>query len=299
MSASISPTRWPSRARAAARLAETVDFPTPPLPDEIARAAPRLGCSIGVGGGGTPPRAAAPAACAAPARAAPPSPVPPPESFTLIVTAVTPGTSFTVLRASRTSVPASSRASRNVNVTAPPPSTARSFTIPAERTSLATRGLEMLARARSTCALSVLEAATGGNVPARAGRGQREREPRCRSAGFPMHEKGERPALAAVRLHPGATASDARARGVAQGLSRFRRGAGHRRNRLTLQPQRHRFPAHAARRTTTVARPHGRCSAAARHDGCGAPRYERPGGVQRHALHPSARGPGRNRVHAA
>src|SRR6266576_809798 len=52
MSASISPTRWPSRASAAARFAETVDFPTPPLPLEIARTLPRCGSSSGVGGAG-------------------------------------------------------------------------------------------------------------------------------------------------------------------------------------------------------------------------------------------------------
>src|SRR5438309_4420706 len=57
MSASISPTRCPppKRASATARFAETVDFPTPPLPDEIARTVPRWGSSTGVGGGGTPP----------------------------------------------------------------------------------------------------------------------------------------------------------------------------------------------------------------------------------------------------
>src|SRR6187200_738384 len=32
MSASISPTRWPCRCSATARLAATVDLPTPPLP---------------------------------------------------------------------------------------------------------------------------------------------------------------------------------------------------------------------------------------------------------------------------
>src|SRR5258708_6015464 len=52
MSASINPTRWPARAIAAARFAETVDFPTPPLPLEIASTLPRPGSSSGVGGGG-------------------------------------------------------------------------------------------------------------------------------------------------------------------------------------------------------------------------------------------------------
>src|SRR2546429_2602471 len=57
MSASMSPTRWPCRASATAKLAETVDFPTPPLPDEIASTLPRFGSSTGVGGGGTAPGA--------------------------------------------------------------------------------------------------------------------------------------------------------------------------------------------------------------------------------------------------
>src|SRR2546430_1684383 len=55
MSASMSPTRWPARASATARFAETVDLPTPPLPDEMASTVPRWWSSTGVGGGGTPP----------------------------------------------------------------------------------------------------------------------------------------------------------------------------------------------------------------------------------------------------
>src|ERR1051325_6975450 len=55
MSASMRPTRCPARANATATLADTVDLPTPPLPDEIARTLPRCGSSTGVGGGGTPP----------------------------------------------------------------------------------------------------------------------------------------------------------------------------------------------------------------------------------------------------
>src|SRR5207302_686256 len=49
----LSPPR--KRARATARLAETVDCPTPRLRDEIARTVPRWGSWTGVGGGGTPP----------------------------------------------------------------------------------------------------------------------------------------------------------------------------------------------------------------------------------------------------
>src|SRR2546425_6828411 len=74
MSASMRPTRAPLPANAAARLADTVDLPTPPFPDEIARTAPRFGCSIGVGGGGTAPGAPR----AAPLPPPPPPPTPPP-----------------------------------------------------------------------------------------------------------------------------------------------------------------------------------------------------------------------------
>src|SRR5260370_1139813 len=78
MSASMSPTRWPARASATARFAETVDLPTPPLPDEIARPVPRAGSSTGVGGGGTPP-GPVPGAASRRARSgpAPVSPAPP------------------------------------------------------------------------------------------------------------------------------------------------------------------------------------------------------------------------------
>src|SRR5213076_489875 len=98
MSASISPTRCPPprRASATARFAETVDLPTPPLPDEIARTVPRWGSSTGVGGGGTPPgpgrgagwRGAAPSAALL-------------ASVTLTRTPVTPCTPWTAFRTSR------------------------------------------------------------------------------------------------------------------------------------------------------------------------------------------------------
>src|SRR5882762_5452772 len=68
----MSPTRWPSRASAAARFADTVDLPTPPLPLEIASTLPSIGISSGVGGAGTA------GACAGRARAAGPAPPPPP-----------------------------------------------------------------------------------------------------------------------------------------------------------------------------------------------------------------------------
>src|SRR3989449_7329576 len=47
MSASMRPTRWPACASATARFTDTVDFPTPPLPDEIAITLPRCGSSTG------------------------------------------------------------------------------------------------------------------------------------------------------------------------------------------------------------------------------------------------------------
>src|SRR6266705_1150084 len=50
MSASMSPTLWPARASATARFADTVDFPTPPLPDEMASTLPRCGSSTVVDG---------------------------------------------------------------------------------------------------------------------------------------------------------------------------------------------------------------------------------------------------------
>src|SRR2546426_62822 len=53
MSASMRPTRRPWRASAAARFTETLDLPTPPLPEETASTLPRCGNSTGVGGGGT------------------------------------------------------------------------------------------------------------------------------------------------------------------------------------------------------------------------------------------------------
>src|SRR5579864_368119 len=52
MSASMRPTRAPLRAKATARLTETVDFPTPPLPLETAMTCPRLGYATGVGADG-------------------------------------------------------------------------------------------------------------------------------------------------------------------------------------------------------------------------------------------------------
>src|SRR5258708_19139717 len=95
MSASIRPTRWPARASATARLAETVDLPTPPFPDDTASALPRCGMATGVGGGGTegpgPPGAAAPCAGARATALG---------SVTLTRTPLTPATACTVRRGS-------------------------------------------------------------------------------------------------------------------------------------------------------------------------------------------------------
>src|SRR6266550_8760928 len=49
MSASMRPTRAPCCASAIARLDATVDFPTPPLPLEIAMMLPKWGYATGVG----------------------------------------------------------------------------------------------------------------------------------------------------------------------------------------------------------------------------------------------------------
>src|SRR2546430_678851 len=85
MSASMRPTRCPARASATATLADTVDLPTPPFPDEIARTLPRCGSSTGVEGGGTPagavrgaPAAGAPAAALASGTFTPTPATPPP-----------------------------------------------------------------------------------------------------------------------------------------------------------------------------------------------------------------------------
>src|SRR6185312_3761403 len=103
-------TRYPSRARAAARFAETVDLPTPPLPLEIARTLPRPGISSGVGGAGG--AAGRPAGRAA-------GPVASAPSTTVTLTPVTPATPSTAFRAWRANDPGSSRVSTKVNDTAP------------------------------------------------------------------------------------------------------------------------------------------------------------------------------------
>src|SRR5204862_294895 len=174
MSASMSPTRWPRRASATARFAETVDFPTPPLPDETATTCPRLGSSTGVGGGGT-----APGAGRAPGRPGPAAPGATPASVTLTRTAVTPATPWIALRASRANVGGSAWVRTNVKVTCPRSSTATSFTIPAERTSWLRRGFCSWASARSTRACSVSDA-TGRKVLADVGAVQRVGSKRSR-----------------------------------------------------------------------------------------------------------------------
>src|SRR5207245_4150668 len=101
ISASISPTRCPCWASATARLTDTVDFPTPPFPEETASTLPRFGISTGVGGGGTPPAGRGAAWRGA---AAPPPPPPAgaaPASVRLTRTAVTPSTTCKALLATR------------------------------------------------------------------------------------------------------------------------------------------------------------------------------------------------------
>src|SRR5215212_5737261 len=110
------PTLNPARASATARLAATVDFPTPPLPDEIATILPRLGCSDGMGGWG--------AAAAGPPAGGPWVTLAAPAGLvTLILTASrrTPSIACTAARASRTRVAGSSGARRKVKVTPPSP----------------------------------------------------------------------------------------------------------------------------------------------------------------------------------
>ncbi len=150
MSASMSATRCPSRASAAARFADTVDLPTPPLPLEIASTLPSDGISSGVGGGGggggvgAAGRPDGPDAWRSPA---------PAESTTFTCTPPTPGTAAAAFRACRANEPGSSLVSTNVNVTAPLGSTVTSRTIPADTMSRPWRGLMTAASACSTWVL--------------------------------------------------------------------------------------------------------------------------------------------------
>src|SRR6266540_219340 len=131
-----------------ARLADTVDLPTPPLPDETAMIRPRFGCSIGAGGGGGATGEAPGGAWVD--RAGPPG------STTEIFTSSrrTPSIAANAPRASRTSVAGSSRESRNVNEILPSSATVRSRIMPAERISASRRGLRMRASAEVTRASS-------------------------------------------------------------------------------------------------------------------------------------------------
>jgi len=164
MSASMRPTRRPWRASAAARFTETLDLPTPPLPEETASTLPRCGSSTGVGGGGTAAPGASPGLAPAPRAGAPPP-------ATVIFTPVTPATACTALRASRARVPGSSADSRKVNVTCPRSSTARSWTMPAVTTFCATRGFWTPERARvgGGHGRECTRAEAGGSTRAEAG----------------------------------------------------------------------------------------------------------------------------------
>src|ERR1043166_303626 len=149
MSASMSPTRWPSAASAMARFTATVLFPTPPLPELTAMTRPSRGSSLGAGAGTDPvdwgmaPPGGPWVALGGPAG-----------STTVIFTpsGCTPGTALTAFRVSRTSVAGPSRESRKVNETRPSAVTARSRIMPAERRSLSSRGFRMRPRAAATCA---------------------------------------------------------------------------------------------------------------------------------------------------
>src|SRR5581483_2394335 len=149
----MSPTACPAAASATATLAATVDFPTPPLPDDTATILPRLGCSTGPGGGAT---GEAPGGAWV-ARAGPAG------STTVIRTSSfrTPSRAETALRASRTSVAGPSRERRKVNEILPSSLTTRSRIIPADRRSVSSRGLRMRARAEVTRASS--ESDTGAS----------------------------------------------------------------------------------------------------------------------------------------
>src|SRR5438876_11320654 len=115
MSASMSATRCPSRASAAARFADTVDLPTPPLPLEIASTLPSDGISSGVGGGGggggvgAAGRPDGPDAWRSPA---------PAESTTFTCTPLPPGTAAGAFRACRHNEPGVALVRKNVHITA-------------------------------------------------------------------------------------------------------------------------------------------------------------------------------------
>src|SRR2546422_11654443 len=128
MPASITPTRWPGGGRAAARLAETVDFPTPPLPEDTASTRPRCGIASGVGGGGTAPAPAAPAPLTPPAEGGACFAA---GSTTLIFTADTPTTACTALRAARARVAGAPRVRGEVKDTAPAAATTGAGAMPA------------------------------------------------------------------------------------------------------------------------------------------------------------------------
>src|ERR1041384_1930319 len=148
MSASMSPTRCPSAARAMARFTATVLFPTPPFPELTAITRPSRGSSVGCGAGTDPVDWGIAPGGAWVALGGPAG------STTVIFTpsAGTPSTALTAFRASRTSVAGSSRESRKVNETRPSAVTARSRIMPAERRSLSSRGFLMRPSAAATCA---------------------------------------------------------------------------------------------------------------------------------------------------
>ena len=167
MSASIRPTRAPSFASATARLAATVDFPTPPFPLDTATMWPRWGYATGVGAGtaarcdcGSCPitgsardtglaaaEGSAPAACEVArdvARLACEA------SFTSTRTSVTPGICCRLYLTSRTTVASSSALRKRLSLTLPSVVVAMSRTISASSTLVPTRLLRMRERASVT-----------------------------------------------------------------------------------------------------------------------------------------------------
>lgn len=138
MSPSIRPTRCPALASAMARFEATVDFPTPPLPDEIAMTLPRFGSDSWAGGGGTALPASPGGPCVEAAG---------PDGSLIWILGSGRSATVNAWRIWRTSVAGSSRRSRKVKVGRPSSPMTRPSTIPAASKSVPVRGFVMLARA--------------------------------------------------------------------------------------------------------------------------------------------------------
>src|SRR5665213_1369158 len=154
-SASMRPTRRPRFASATARFTDTVDFPTPPLPLEIAMMRPRCGYATGVGAGGTALALGSwpitgSARLFGGAGGGGGGVVDCEGSFTSTRTSCTPSTRSAACRTSRTSDAGSCASSRIVKRTRPSMETATSRIIPERMTSSRVRGLTTPA---SACAM--------------------------------------------------------------------------------------------------------------------------------------------------